>query len=60
MNLKEKLDQGKKIIDVNKQLRQTGTLSATSIKPEGLSNMYVWFVYIKQTIFNHTRGQVSG
>ena len=36
------------------------TLDMALHKPVGWANPYVWFGYVPLTIFNHTRGQVSG
>ena len=41
-------------------MTKTGNLATTFHKPEGESNMYVWFGYISMTICNHTQGKYSG
>ena len=38
----------------------TGNLATTFLNTAGEANKYVWFGYVPQTIFYHTRGQVSG
>ena len=48
----------KKINGVNDQLESTGTLATTFHKPAGEASPYVWFGFVLQTIFNHTREQV--
>ena len=59
-NLKDISDQAKQFIAISNQLNSTGTLVATFHKPMGEANMYVWFGYVSQKIFNHTWGKVSG
>ena len=41
-NLKQILDKAK-IINVNRQLHPTGTISTTFLKPAGEENPYLWF-----------------
>ena len=58
--LKDILDQAKQSIADNNSEHKTSTLATTFHKPVGRENPYVWFGYSPQTIFNHTRRQVSG
>ena len=60
IKLKEILDQSKQLIKVKNNKNPTSTLSMTFLIPEGGSNIYVQFLYIPQTISNHTQGQVLG
>ena len=60
MNLKYILDQSKQLIHTNNSVHPTGTPATTFLEPAGETNLYVQFVYVPQTIFNHTRGQVIG
>ena len=59
-NLKDILDQEKQYIEAKKDEHPTGTLTITFHKPTGEANLYIWFRYGPQIIFNHTRRQVSG
>ena len=59
-NLKEILDQEKKSIEVNKSEHPICTLATTFSKPAEEENLYVRFGYVRQKIFIHNRGQVSG
>ena len=43
-----------------RETTKTGTLATAFHKPTGEENAYLRFVYGPLTIFNHTRGQVSG
>ena len=52
MNLKDVLDQTKKMISVNKQLHQTDILSTNFFNPAGKLNMHIQFIYGPHTIFN--------
>ena len=46
-------------LTITSKIRKIGTLATTFDKTAGESNIYVWFVYIPQTILNPTQGQVS-
>ena len=58
--LNEVLDQSNQSIYVKNNLHTTSTLYTIFHKPTRESNLYVWFVYIPLTMFNHTRVQVTG
>ena len=49
--LKYILDKSRQSIDVNKYEHPTGTLVKALLRPAGVGNTYVQFVYIPQTIF---------
>ena len=59
MNLKEILGESKQLIDVNEYEHTTVTLATIFLKPVGVENLYVWFVYGPHKIFYWIQGEVS-
>ena len=60
MNLIDSLDQSKRSIGVNNQLKSNNTLTRNFKKYTRKENPYVQFLYSPHKIYNHTPGQVIG
>ena len=58
-NLNGIVYQSNQPIGENKSEHQTGTIDTTLYTPVGEANLYVWFVYDTQNIWNHTWGESS-